>query len=54
VEGEEGNGRDLEQVPCSIEACAAYILLNHSYTNSICERDKQNVLNLELAVLAAI
>jgi hypothetical protein len=54
VEDEEGNGRDPERVPCSSEACATYRLLNHSYTNSISEHDEQNVLNLELAVLAAI
>lgn len=50
MEDEEGNGHDLEQVPSSAEACATYRLLNHSYTYSISEHDKQSVLNLELAV----
>ena len=45
MEDEEGNGHDLEQVPSSNEACAAYRLLNHSHTYTISEHDKQNVLN---------
>jgi hypothetical protein len=50
VEDEEGNGHDLERVPSSTEACAAYRLLNHSHTYTVSEHDKQNVLDLELAV----
>lgn len=50
MEDEEGNGHDLERVPSSTEACAAYRLLNHSHTYTVSEHDKQNVLDLELAV----
>jgi len=45
VEDEEGNGHDLERVPSSTEACAAYGLLNHPDTYNFSEHDKQNVLN---------
>jgi len=46
----EGTEHDLERVPSSTEACTAYRLLNQSHTYTISEHDKQNVLNLELAV----